>query len=368
LELQGLCDRVLIFSRGQVIEEIDGGEVTEHNITKAALTSTTLRSQSEHVRESALARFRKGDYAPSLVLIAALLILGTYASVSNPSYLTGANFGNVLTLFTALAFIAMGQLVVLLIGGIDLSVGPLTGFVVVVASFFVLDDVSGGMILFGLVLSLAAAVFVGLLNAFLIRVALITPVIATLATYMGIRGMALLLREIPDGLINSDVTDIISTRIGFVPVAFLVAAALAIAMEIVVRRTRWGLSLRAVGSNEANARKIGVRVEFTIFSAYVACALFTWLGGVMLMAQIGVGDPTAGVTYTLMSITAVVLGGASLFGGRGSFIGALFGAALIQQAFNVTTFLRLTPAWQYWLLGLLTVIAATLYSRLRQRN
>jgi ribose transport system ATP-binding protein len=99
----------------------------------------------------------------------------------------------------------------------------------------------------------------------------------------------------------------------------------------------------------------------------VVCSIFAWLGGVMLMAQIGVGDPTAGVTYTLMSITAVVLGGASLFGGRGSFIGALLGAALIQQAFNVTTFLRLTPAWQYWLLGLLTIVAATLYSRLRRR-
>jgi ribose transport system ATP-binding protein len=96
-------------------------------------------------------------------------------------------------------------------------------------------------------------------------------------------------------------------------------------MEIIVRRTRWGLSLRAVGSSEANARKVGVRVEFTIFSAYIACSVFTWLGGVMLMAQIGVGDPTAGVTYTLMSITAVVLGGASLFGGRGSFVGALLG-------------------------------------------
>jgi ribose transport system ATP-binding protein len=301
------------------------------------------------------------------VLIAALLILGSYAAFSNPSYLTGANFGNVLTLFTALAFIAMGQLVVLLVGGIDLSVGPLTGFVVVVASFFVLDGASGGTILFGLVLSFLVAVAVGLVNAFLIRVAMITPVIATLATYMGIRGLALLLREIPDGLINYSVTEIISTRIGFVPVAFLIAVALAVFMEVVVRRTRWGLSLRAVGSNEANARKVGVRVEFTIFSAYVVCSIFTWLGGVMLMAQIGVGDPTAGVTYTLMSITAVVLGGASLFGGRGSFIGALLGAALIQQAFNVTTFLRLTPAWQYWLLGLLTIIAATLYSRLRRR-
>jgi ribose transport system ATP-binding protein len=368
LELQGLCDRVLIFSRGQVIKEFEGAAVTERNIAEAALTSTTLRSQAAQTRESAFARFRKGDYAPSLVLVAALVILGAYAAMSNPSYLTGANFGNVLTLFTALAFIAMGQLVVLLIGGIDLSVGPLTGFIVVVASFFVLDDVSSGSIIFGFALSLAVAVFVGLVNAFLIRIAMITPVIATLATYMGIRGMALLLREIPDGLINSTVTDVISTRIGFIPVAFLVAVALAILMEIVVRRTRWGLSLRAVGSNEANARKIGVRIEFTIFSAYVVCALFTWLGGVMLMAQIGVGDPTAGVTYTLMSITAVVLGGASLFGGRGSFIGALFGAALIQQAFNVTTFLRLTPAWQYWLLGLLTVIAATLYSRLRRQH
>ena len=86
----------------------------------------------------------------------------------------------------------------------------------------------------------------------------------------------------------------------------------------------------------------------------------------MLMAQIGVGDPTAGVTYTLMSITAVVLGGASLFGGRGSLVGALLGAALIQQAFNVTTFLRLSQAWQYWLLGFLTIVAASIYSRLRR--
>ncbi len=370
LELQGLCDRVLIFSRGQVIEEIEGEAVTERNITRAALTSTTLRSdtRSKASGESALQRFRQGDYAPSLVLVVALLTLGTYAASSNAFYLTGANFANVLTLFTALAFIAMGQLIVLLTGGIDLSVGPLTGFVVVVASFFVLDDAGTSSIVFGLLLSLAVAIFVGFLNAFLIRVAMITAVIATLATYMGIRGMALLLREIPDGLINATVTETIGTRIGFVPVAFLIAVALAILMEVIVRRTRWGLSLRAVGSSEANARKVGVRVEFTIFSAYIACAVFTWLGGVMLMAQIGVGDPTAGVTYTLMSITAVVLGGASLFGGRGSFIGALLGAALIQQAFNVTTFLRLTPAWQYWLLGLLTVIAATLYSRLRQRN
>jgi ribose transport system ATP-binding protein len=85
----------------------------------------------------------------------------------------------------------------------------------------------------------------------------------------------------------------------------------------------------------------------------------------MLMAQIGVGSASEGVTYTLSSITAVVLGGASLFGGRGSFIGALLGAALIQQIVNATTFLSLSQAWQYWLTGLLTLGAAGIYMRAR---
>jgi ribose transport system ATP-binding protein len=86
----------------------------------------------------------------------------------------------------------------------------------------------------------------------------------------------------------------------------------------------------------------------------------------MLMGQIGIGDASQGVTYTLSSITAVVLGGASLFGGRGSFVGALLGAALIQQILNATTFLSLSQAWQYWFVGLLTVGAAAIYSQARR--
>jgi len=86
----------------------------------------------------------------------------------------------------------------------------------------------------------------------------------------------------------------------------------------------------------------------------------------MLMAQIGIGDPTQGVTYTLSSITAVVLGGASLLGGRGTYVGALLGAALIQQIINATTFLHLSQAWQFWFLGILTLGAATIYSQARR--
>jgi ribose transport system ATP-binding protein len=84
------------------------------------------------------------------------------------------------------------------------------------------------------------------------------------------------------------------------------------------------------------------------------------------MAQLGVGDPTQGVTFTLSSVTAVVLGGASLFGGRGSFLGALLGAALITEILNATTFLSLSESWQHWFLGILTLVAAGIYTQARR--
>jgi ribose transport system ATP-binding protein len=364
MELEGLCDRVLIFSRGSVVAELSGPQVVERKITEAALTATTLRTQGGAARRAtSFSSFLQGDYAPSVVLLVAIVALGAFASIISPYYLTGRNFSNMLTLLTAATFISLGQLVVLLAGGIDLSVGPLTGLVVVVASFFVNDGVSVGSIIIGFLLSLLVAAAVGCTNWFLTRQARITPVIATLTTYMGLQGVSLLLRPVPDGLLNSDVTAAIESRIGFMPVAFIVCGAIVGLLEYCLRRSRWGITLRAVGSSEASARRIGVNVGLTYFGAYLLCSALTFLGGVMLMAQIGVGDPTAGVNYTLASITAVVLGGASLFGGRGSFVGALLGATLIQQIINVTTFVRLSPAWQYWLLGILTLVAAIFYSR-----
>jgi ribose transport system ATP-binding protein len=99
--------------------------------------------------------------------------------------------------------------------------------------------------------------------------------------------------------------------------------------------------------------------------AFVACSMFAAAGGVMLSSQVGIGDARLGGTYALTSITAVVLGGASIFGGRGSFVGAFLGACLLQTIFSATTFLSLGTAWQYWLPGILVLVAAGLFSRAR---
>ena len=377
-ELEGLCDRVVVFSRGQIIGELSGDDVTEENIGRTIVTATSHRRQEENLEAaianakadeplpSRLRTFAKGDYAPSLILAAIIVLLALYTWADNSRFLDPFNLTSLMTLLAGLAFISFGQLIVIMTAGIDLSVGPLAGLLVVIASFFVLEEKGTGAILLGFALMLGVAIVVGLINGSFIRYGRFTPVAATLATYIALQGISLLLRSEQGGFIRSDVVDAINATVGIFPVAFLAAVALAVVLEICLRRTTWGLSLRGVGSKEQSAHRLGVRVNREIVLAYVACSVLTFVGAIMLMAQLGVGDPTQGVTFTLSSVTAVVLGGASLFGGRGSFIGALLGAALITEIVNATTFLELSQAWQYWFLGILTLVAAATYTTARR--
>ena len=213
---------------------------------------------------------------------------------------------------------------------------------------------------------LACALGVGLLNGALIRFARFTPVAATLVTYTALGGLAFTLRDAPDGYIAASVTEFISKKIGPVPIAFIVFVLCALLLELGLRRARWGLRLRAVGSDEESARRVGVPVNRTAILGYVGASLLTLLGAVVLLAQLGVGDPGQGTGYTLTSITAVVLGGTSLLGGRGTFIGTLMGAGLSVQVLNATTFLSLDQKWQYIFQGLLIVAAALIYSQVRR--
>jgi len=371
LELQGLCDRVVIFSRGQVVKELAGEQVTEEGIAQAIVTATTHRhAQADRSGPGRAAvrlrRLAKGDYTPSLILSLVMLGLGAYTYAHNDRVLSAFNLSSALMLFAALAFISFGQQAVMLTGGIDISVGPLTGLLVVVASFFVRDGKPAGLVVAGFALMLAVAVFTGLVNGTLVRLGRFTAVAATLATYIALQGVSLWLRPFPAGYIKPAVVDAITTKLGIVPLAAIVAAALAVALELALRHTRWGLAVRAAGSDERSAHRLGVRVNRSVIGAFVLCSILTFLGGIMLMAQISIGDASQGVTYTLASITAVVLGGASLFGGRGSFVGALLGAALIQQILNATTFLNLSQSWQYWFVGILTLGAAAIYSQARR--
>jgi ribose transport system ATP-binding protein len=368
VELQGLCDRVLVFSRGEIVRELEGDAITEENITGAAVTSERRRDvlAARALRALRMRRFASGDYLPTVVLALLVLGLGGYTTARNGLFFSQFNFQTMLLLTSALALASLGQLIVLMTGAIDLSVGPLTGLVVVVFSFFAGQGQSHGRLILGLLVVLGVAVAVGLTNAILVRVFRLASVLATLATYIVIQGVSLLLRSQPGGFIRVGVSQQLKTSWGWIPVAFIAACALTVVAELMLRFTRFGLMLRAVGSDETRAHRLGARVNLTHVSAYVLCSLFAAAAGLMLASQIGIGDPRVGVNYTLTSITAVVLGGASIFGGRGSFIGALLGAVLIQEIITSTTFLQIGIAWQYYLPGLLILVGAGVYSRARR--
>jgi ribose transport system ATP-binding protein len=371
-ELEGLCDRVLVMSRGQVVDELVGAEITEERIVHAAVRSSAQTRSDDRVadsprrsRSARLVRFVKGDYAPAVVLAIAIVGLGLYLLSRNDRYLNPFNVGSLMLAAAALGFISLGQTVTLMMGGIDLSVGPLAGFLVVVASFFVNAGKALPLILLGFVLMFLLAVTTGTVNGSLIRFAKFTAVAATLTTYIALQGFSFVLRSSPGGIINANVTTAVMTKVGPIPVVFLVLVAVAVLMEWGLRRHLVGLRVRAVGSNEESARRVGVKVGRTVILGYITSSVFVVLGAVVLLAQLGIGDPAQGIGYTLSSITGVVLGGTSLLGGRGSFIGTLLGSCLIVQALNATTFLGLTQTWQYVFQGGFILVAALLYSRSR---
>ena len=373
-ELEGLCDKVVVLSRGRVVETLTGPDITEAKIVAAAVHAThagathtgeTGAQEGTRSGRSWWRHFLQSDNAPAVPLALVTVLLGLYVQSQNANFLSVFNIYNILLLATALGFIAHGQTVALLMGGIDLSVGPLAGLLVVIASFFVNDDKSAGVIVAGFALMFGVALLVGAVNGLLIRFANFTPIAATLAMYIGLQGMSFLLRNAPDGYINSAVTDWVTWQWGPIPASFVALVALAIAGEYVLRRWRPGWQLRATGSNEESARRIGVRINRTYVAGYIACSLLTAIGAIMLYAQIGVGDPRQGINYTLSSITAVVLGGTSLRGGRGTFIGTLLGTVLLTEVLNAVAFLGFTQTYQFVFQGALIVISALVYSAVR---
>ncbi|MBF9059995.1 ATP-binding cassette domain-containing protein [Rhodobacterales bacterium HKCCSP123] len=373
-ELEGLCDVVVVMSRGRIVKTLRGDEITEPNIVGAAVAADTEAHHIEEARKSAQgfgARFRhfvQSDNATVVPLIIVAVLLALFVFGQNENYLSSFNVSNILILATALGFIALGQTIALLMGGIDLSVGPLAGFLVVIGSFFVNDGNTAATMATGFALMFGAAIVVGLINGCLIRFANFTPIAATLAMFIGLQGMSFVLRDGPGGYIAFPVIDTLTYRFGPVPVAFILLVALALAGEFILRRTRPGWQLRAVGSNEESARRIGVRLDRTFVMGYVLVSILTFVGAIMLMAQIGVGDPAQGVNYTLGSITAVVLGGTSLRGGRGTFIGTVLGALLLTEVLNAVSFLGLSQTFQYGFQGLLILVAALIYSTARRRR
>ncbi|HEY7966324.1 MAG TPA: ATP-binding cassette domain-containing protein [Solirubrobacteraceae bacterium] len=371
VELQGLCDRVLVFSRGRIVRELEGEAINEENITGAAVTSDGERHHGDlapsQLRARRLRRFVSGDYLPTVVLALLIVVMAIATQIDNGRFLTPYNLQATLLLASALAFVSMGQLVMMLTANFDLSVGPLMGLVTVVVSFFWSTGQGGGELILGILAVIGTALAVGLVNGGLVRGGRLSSVLASLAAYIVIQGVALQLRPQEAGQLRPSITAGINTDVGWMPVAAIAAVVIAVVAEIILRRTRAGLQLRAVGSDETRAHRLGARIDVTVIAAFVICSLFAVAAGIMLAGQVGIGDgdPTLSANYTLTSIAACALGGASIYGGRGSFIGALLGSLLLTEVVAAVPFLQIPLSWNEWTPGIMILVAAGIFSRVR---
>ncbi|MEQ9441393.1 MAG: ABC transporter permease [Cyclobacteriaceae bacterium] len=261
----------------------------------------------------------------TIVLFSIILI--TF-SVLSPQFFSLQNFINVLIQASSLAIVATGMTFVLLTAGIDLSVGSI---------MFVAGVVSGKMVDSGTSLGVACLVVVGvgigygLLNAIFIYRFKVIPFIVTLATlYVG-RGFGLYLSDTRAINLPENFLSIGSARLLGIPFPIIVLGVVVTVAHLVLTRTVFGRQVYAVGNHAEKARKAGLKVNRILLSVYVICGCCAAIGGLVAMAQLGAISPSFGSQSEFMAIAAAVLGGTSLFGGKGQvFPGTLIGAITIQ--------------------------------------
>ena len=371
IELEGLCDRVLIFARGRVVRTLEGADVTDASITEANLTATASRATgggAAEARGEFWHRLLASDHFPAIILAVLTIAILAGTQAMNGYFLSPINIKSMLSFLGILTFVSAAQLATILVGAIDLSVGALAGLCVVGASFLTPDGASGGELIAGTAgVVLGAAVF-GWLQGLLITHLRLPAIVVTIATFIGLQGISLLLRPTAAGDIADIVQDGPQIKILYVPLAIILTLAVVAALEVALYRTDVGRRFRAVGSNPLAAFRLGIDSRRLTLLAFALSGLLSGIGGMLLAGQVGIGSPSTGTDYTLMSITVVVLGGASVAGGRGSILATLFGAALVQATSSASSFIDANSSVHYAVIGTLTILAAIFFSVARRHR
>ncbi len=364
IEMIGLCDRILVMSHGRIVDEVSAEEATEERIIGSAVKATDDRETTASLEGSQTYAPRNWMFqrwiSAALVLLV-IIVLALITQQQSEYFLRPRNLSNMAIQVAPLALVSIGMMATILIGGIDLSVGPTMSLTTAIASFLIVADAPLGLV-GGILVCLLVGVTIGLANGLMIRYFRIPDLIATIASYSMVFGLALVVRPSPGGSIDSGFAIAVTRRIELIPVVFVVTLILLIIGEVLLLRSRIGIALYAVGSNEEAAVVSGLPVQTIRLGVYVFSGIMATIAGLVLAARIGSGDPQAGTSFTLAAITAVVVGGTSIFGGKGSLIGTLAGCILIIQVQSALNQLQVSSYYQYIWIGTLTLLAVGIYS------
>jgi ribose transport system permease protein len=297
------------------------------------------------------------------VLLVAVVAGAILTAANGRNFFSVGNIDNILTTTSILGFIAIGQTLVILGGSLDLSVPFVVSLSSVVGAGIMAGD--PGNIVPAVLVTLVLAMVVGLANGLIVTFLRVHGFIATLGTGLVISGYLASNYKGSHGSAPLDFRLLDATRIGPVPISTLIMLGCAGVAIVLLRRTRLGHHLYAVGGNAEVARLSGLRTSVPVIAAHVICSALAAVAGLLLLARLSVGNPTIGSQggYDLMSIAAVVLGGTLLSGGKGSIAGTLAGVAIFAVIDNVMGVMQVNPFLRDVVRGVVIVVAVAVYAR-----
>lgn len=300
-----------------------------------------------------LGRLRVASWATAALLVAVLVVNG----ILQPNILTAYGITSLATTLLPLVLVAVAQAVVVIGGGLDLSIGAIVALSSVVAV-----QVMGGsdaMVPLGLLAAVGTGLAAGLANGLVVSLLRLQPLIATFATGSVFSGMALWVLPTPGGQVPGFMTGIYRQAIAGIPVALLLLAAVP-ASWLLLRRTPVMHHIRAVGDGPQAAFASLVPVQRTQIASFALAGGIGGLAGLAVLGNSGSGDPFIGADLALSAVAAVVVGGVALRGGTGSPVGAVAGAIVLGLATNILFFLGLPTAWRALSSGLVVIAALAL--------
>ena len=314
-----------------------------------------------------LTRFREFG----IILI--IVVLAILVSLRAPVFLTLGNFRDILLDISILVIVALGQTMVILTHGIDLSVGSSIGLVAMMVAFTIKANPTMSMVLVVL-LGLALGAVLGTFNGIIIAIGKVPPIIATLGTLGIYRGMVFLYSQgywVPPYQLPDDFKLLAKGTVLGIPNIIIFAIAVAILVYYFLNYTRTGRNIYAVGSNPDAAQYVGIRKQRIIFLVYVLAGIAAGLAGVLWASRFESSQTNTALGFELQTVAASIVGGVSISGGVGTVPGVLLGALLLGMINNSVTLVRISPFWEQAAQGLLILIAVVsdiLILRRTQRN
>ena len=287
-----------------------------------------------------------------------------YFAFQNPIFLSTLNVLNVIRQTTYLAILAMGEMLPLIVGGFDLSIGAMIAFASILSTTIMKGSLVADpttMVIIGCVVAILLSMGVGILNGLIIASFKVSPFIVTIATMTIVGGITFIVSKGTNVFRLPDVFHVVlgSGTIGGFPIPILFMIGIAIGMYVLMNRSYVGRFFYAIGANVNSAILAGVNTKKYIILAYAISAFFAGISGVLLTARVGSGEMTLGAPLMLKAIAAAVLGGAAIGGGRGNVPGVLLGAFFITMLSNGMNLMHLGSFEQMIAVGFLLVIAVT---------